>query len=213
MERYLESLEAREAEDVVALQDYERKLKAAEVARAAGLIVAVPEPPKLGESLRAMMRLSDSPTRRASWVARSAAHPRPDRIPPPPAVAAAFVQSGSSSGAIFLQGDHVPTAALLRESRERQLTEWLLSHLIHRGMFSGFETAYQNWMVLASLLLRDEDIGAIIARIHPERCEGRSPRLSADEVRKLNADLARQERKAVREQQRKFGFPSGMTVA
>jgi hypothetical protein len=61
-------------------------------------------------------------------------------------------------------------------------------------------------MIFAELLLRDSDIGAIIARVHPERVDMRSPRLTADEIRALNSDLARQERERVNRKRKAFGY-------
>lgn len=42
--------------------------------------------------------------------------------------------------------------------------------------------------------------------MHPERVEGRSPRLSEDEVKAFNADLARKERKRMNAKRSAFGY-------
>lgn len=74
------------------------------------------------------------------------------------------------------------------------------------GIACDFDTPYQAWFVYADLLLRDADIGAIIARVHPEKVALRSPRLTEAELRQHNADLARQERKRVKTKQKAFGY-------
>ncbi|MCX5744058.1 MAG: hypothetical protein NT062_16335 [Proteobacteria bacterium] len=83
---------------------------------------------------------------------------------------------------------------------------WIAGEAMARGLACDFATAYQAWFVFADLLLRDDDIGAIIARVHPERVETRSPRLDDVELRALDADLARQERKRVNRKQKSFGY-------
>jgi hypothetical protein len=86
------------------------------------------------------------------------------------------------------------------------IVRWLVGEALAAGIGCDFDTAYQAWFVFADLVLRDADIGAIIARVHPERVGYRSPRLSDDAVKALNAALARQERKRVNAKRSTFGY-------
>lgn len=86
---------------------------------------------------------------------------------------------------------------------------WLLGEALARGLACDFETPEQLWFIYADLLLRDDDIGAIIHRVHPERSNRPSPKKMAEscvDVRKLNADLARKERKRVAKKLTSFGY-------
>jgi hypothetical protein len=85
------------------------------------------------------------------------------------------------------------------------LVMWIVGEALARGAGCDFDTGYQAWFVFADLLLRDADIGAIIARVHPERLERLTS--ASDEDQKIqNAALARQERKRVNVKQKAFGY-------
>jgi hypothetical protein len=90
--------------------------------------------------------------------------------------------------------------------RTDEVVKWIVGEALARGIACDFDTAYQVWFVIADLLLRDADIGAIVARVRPRSAEGRSPRLTEAEIRQCNADLARQERKRVKAKQKAFGY-------
>lgn len=85
----------------------------------------------------------------------------------------------------------------------------LTGEALAHGIACDYDTPYQVWMVLAELLLRDVDIGEIIARVHPDRCDPRSPRPSTEELRERrepNIDRARKERKRVNRKREAFGY-------
>jgi hypothetical protein len=83
---------------------------------------------------------------------------------------------------------------------------WIIGEARVGGIACDFDTAYQAWFVFADLLLRDVDIGAIIARVHPKSVEYRSPRLSDAKLDDLNARLASAERKRVNKKRNAFGY-------
>jgi hypothetical protein len=84
---------------------------------------------------------------------------------------------------------------------------WLVGEALAAGIGCDFDTAYQAWFVFADLVLRDADIGAIIARVHPERLERRASSTERDQ-KIQNAALARQERKRVNAKRFAFGYPA-----
>ncbi|MFN0251711.1 MAG: hypothetical protein ACKV2T_32845 [Kofleriaceae bacterium] len=65
------------------------------------------------------------------------------------------------------------------------------------------------WFVIAELLLRDEDIGAIVSRVHAALIAWRSPRLTDAEVAQLDARLASAHRKRVNVLRLKSGYITG----
>jgi hypothetical protein len=85
----------------------------------------------------------------------------------------------------------------------------LVGEALAAGIACDYDTPEQAWTVLAELLLRDVDIGEIIARVHPDRCDPRSPRPSTEELRERrepNIDRARKERKRVNRKREAFGY-------
>jgi hypothetical protein len=185
LERFLRVLDAEQLE----WEAHEKRRRAAAEARARGLDVNMPMPPAPESSVLACIRLTDemSHEERADAIRQCRARRR--RRPPRPVVLV----------------DHHGRARLL-PIEITEVVKWIVGEALARGIACDFDTAYQAWFVFADLLLRDADIGAIVARVHPRSVEGRSPRLTDAEVRQFNADLARQERKRVRAKQKAFGY-------
>jgi hypothetical protein len=114
--------------------------------------------------------------------------------------------------AVMLRDHHGRERALPRTIEKLDIIRWLMGEALASGVACDFATPYQAWMVFAELLLRDSDIGAIIARVHPERM-GRKQRVKDEtkearriRVQEQNADLARNERKRVNAKRRAFGY-------
>lgn len=158
---------------------YEERCVKAVQARAAGLDVEDPVPPSPESSVFACLRLYGaalSGARRAELVAELEARQR--RPMPKP----------------------VPTFEGLSD-----FLAWIVGEAMARGFACDFDSAYQAWFVFADLLLRDADIGAIVARVHPERL-GRPASSSPVDQKIQNAALARQERKRVNAKRLAFGY-------
>jgi hypothetical protein len=183
LERLLVQLDREQAE----WTKFEGRSKAAAAARAQELVVVDPVPPRsMFRWLRGLATLPEAG--REAIVENSPTH----RVPMPTAV--------------ILCDHHGRVRALQSTITKMDIMNWLVGQAVHRGLVCDFANAYQAWFVFADLLLRDADIGAIIAEIHPERCSPRSPRMSAEELRELNADLARKERKRVNAKRSAFGY-------
>jgi hypothetical protein len=86
-----------------------------------------------------------------------------------------------------------------------EVVMWITAEAMAGGLGCDFETAHQLWFVLAELLLRDADIGAIVARVHPERVQ-RDGEVDAIDLHRMNIDLARKERARVNNKRQAFGY-------
>lgn len=80
------------------------------------------------------------------------------------------------------------------------------SAALERGACCDFRTAYQLWLIFAEMLLRDADIGALIARVHPDATAARPRDLNAAGIRKQNQLLVEQLRKRARARIADFGY-------
>jgi hypothetical protein len=183
LEGVLRELEREAAE----LEDYERRHRAAHLRAAQGEEFEAPEPPPLSLWLLLRETACVPADRRAELVTTLQNRRRP--ITP-----------------VILRDHHGRVRGLPRTITTPDVVWWLIGEALAHGIACDYATPYQAWMVLAELLLRDSDIGEIIARVHPERVEYRSPRLSDGEVKMLNADLARKERKRVNTLRSAFGY-------
>ena len=156
---------------------YEARCKTAVDARARGVEVVDPVPPSKTESVFACIRMCGPilATRRAETVRECVAARRPLTV--------------TASGAA---------------SRD-DIVWWIVGEALAHGIGSDFGTAYQVWFVVAEMLLRDSDIGAIIARVHPERLGRRASSAKIDQQIQ-NAALARQERNRVNARRLASGY-------
>jgi hypothetical protein len=165
--------------------NYERRCKAAEKV---GLDVAALEPPPLSLWLLLGVTEHMPADERATLIATLRDRRRP--VPTP----------------VMLRDHHGRERGLQLTITTPDVMLWLTGEALAHGIACDYATPYQAWTALAELVLRDSDIGEIIARVHPERVEGRSPRLSEDEVKAFNADLARKERKRMNVKRSAFGY-------
>jgi hypothetical protein len=166
--------------------EHERRCAAARVARASGLAVADPAAPRLTfRYARALSALPES--ERAKIVAAKDTHLHPMPV------------------AVSMRDHRGRVRSLSKSVTGEQIGLWIMGEAVQRGMACDFETAYELWFVFADLLLQEADIGAVVAKLHPERL-GRLQRLDTDEERQLNIDLARKERKRVKTKLRAFGY-------
>lgn len=187
MERILRRLDVEEA----MWRDHEHKIKATRRARAEGLDVpdpAAPHPTLFGALRHDVARLSAADAERQKFVEECQAR----RLPRP--------------APVNLIDHHGRVRALPRTLPLRMILEWLGSEMVACGAACDFDTAYQAWLAQAELVLRDADIGAIIARVHPERQRRTG---DGDDVDELNRDLARRERNRVNAKRIAFGYRAG----
>jgi hypothetical protein len=165
------------------LDDYERRSK---IAADAGLEPPPPPPISLWMLLRVAARTPSG--QRAELVASltNRRHPMP--------------------APIVMRDHHGREHELPQTVSLPDVVRWLVGEALAHGIACDYATPYQTWWVFAELLLRDCDIGEIIAVVYPDRVGTRDPDLCAEAVKALNIDLARKERKRADAKRKTFGY-------
>lgn len=109
---------------------------------------------------------------------------------------------------IVLRDHHGRERGLPLTIEPEDILRWLVGEALAAGIGCDYATPQQAWTVLAELVLRDDDIGEIIARVHPERLRRKTTTSEIDN-RKQNADLAGDARKRVNAKRSAWGYRRG----
>lgn len=115
--------------------------------------------------------------------------------------ATAFVPAGERAELVEMMRNRrrpAPWSSRTRTITTHDVMEWLRGEALAHGIASGLATPVQAWFVIAELLLCDDDIGTIAARV--------AGAADDDEIDDLNARLASAERNRVNKKRKAFGY-------